>query len=95
MPVWASPAMASPAITDTAIGRNSGSTIASAATENSAPLLSTADRNAGPVPGRGARRVNASSTATSVGSATSMTRVSQVRGRRASLPSSTAITRSP
>ena len=40
--------------TDT--GRNSGSTMASAAAGNSAPLVSTADRNAGPVPGRGAFR---------------------------------------
>ena len=90
MPPCASPATESPAITATAIGRNSGSTIARAATENSCPLASTADRNAGPVPGRGARFVAASSTATSVGSAFSSTRVSHVRGRRASLISSTA-----
>ena len=52
----------------TAIGRNSGSTIANAARGNSVPSVSTADRNAGPVPGRGPRSVIASSTATRVGS---------------------------
>ena len=53
MPACASPAIASPAMTATATGRNSGSTIARAATANSEPLASTADRNAGPCPGRG------------------------------------------
>ena len=53
MPVCASPAIESPAMTATAIGRNSGSTMASAATANSEPCDSTADRNAGPCPGRG------------------------------------------
>ena len=48
MPACASPAIASPATTATATGRNSGSTMASAATGNSEPLDSTADRNAGP-----------------------------------------------
>ena len=65
MPACASPAIESPATTATAIGRNSGSTIASAASGNSAPLRRTADRNGGPSPGRGARSVTTSSTATS------------------------------
>ena len=51
MPCCASPAIASPAVIATAIGRNSGSTIASAASGNSVPSVSTADRNAGPAPG--------------------------------------------
>ena len=93
MPPWASPAIESPATTATAIGRNSGSTIASAATENSEPLDSTADRKAGPVPGRGPRWVIASRIATTVGSASSMAMVSQVRGRRNSLRISIAIMR--
>ena len=48
MPACASPATASPATTATAMGRNSGSTMASAAIANSDPLAMTADRNAGP-----------------------------------------------
>src|SRR5215218_4702447 len=51
-----------------ATGRNTGSTRASAAAGNSAPLLSTWARNAGPSPGRGPTPVTRSSTATSVGS---------------------------
>ena len=50
-PAGASPAIASPAVRATAIGRNSGSTIASAASGNRVPSVITADRNAGPVPG--------------------------------------------
>ena len=80
---------------DTATGRNSGSTIASAATANSDPLASTADRNAGPSPGRGAMPVTDTSTATSVGSALSSRIVTQVRGRRNSLASSTRIIGAP
>ena len=72
MPACASPAIESPATTATATGRNSGSTIASAATANSDPLVSTADRNAGPWPGRGRRSsVTRDRTATRVGSASS------------------------
>ena len=91
VPACASPATESPAITATATGRNSGSTIARAATEYSEPLDSTADRNAGPCPGRGPTCVTASSTATTIGRRFSSTRVSQVRGRRNSLTSSVPI----
>ena len=55
------------------------------------PSVSTGDRNAGPVPGRGPRSVTASSTATSVGSASISAMVAQVRRRRTSLASSTRI----
>ena len=48
MPVAASPAIASPAYTATASGRNTGSTMASAAAGYSEPLFTTADRNAPP-----------------------------------------------
>ena len=53
------------------------------------PSVSTADRNAGPVPGRGPMSVIASSTATSVGSASISAIVIQVRRLRISLSSST------
>ena len=69
----------------TAIGRNSGSTMPSAASGNSVPSVSTADRNAGPVPGRGPRSVTASSTATSAGSASMSAMVAQVRRLRTQL----------
>src|SRR6266511_1224844 len=85
VPVPASPATASPASTATATGRKIGSTIAIAAAGYSDPLLSTADRNAGPRPGGGARWVVARNTPT----------VTQVRGRRSSLTSSTRITARP
>ena len=91
MSVCTSPAIASPPTTATATGRNSGSTMPRAASGNSVPSVSTADRKGGPVPGRGPRSVTASSTATSVGSALSATMVTQVRGRRSSLISSTRI----
>src|SRR6266540_6219456 len=81
--------MASPAITETATGRNTGSTTASAAAGNSAPLLSTAPRKAGPSPGRGPIPVTLRNTATSVGRPASSAMLTQVRGRRTSLRSST------
>ena len=84
MPALASPAMVSPATIATVIGRNTGSTSASAAAGNSWPLLTTADRNAPPRPGGGARSVTASSTATSAGSAHSSAQHSQTRRRRSS-----------
>src|SRR3712207_7155797 len=77
------------------MGRNSGSTMASAASGKSAPLVSTADRNGGPSPGRGARSVSCTRTATSTGSALRTAIVTQVRGRRNSLRSSTPITGPP
>ncbi len=95
MPADASPATASPATTETATGRKSGSTMPSAAAGNSAPLASTADRNAGPSPGRGATSVTARNTATIVGSRQSRPMVTQVRGRRNSFDSSTAIIGAP
>src|SRR6266545_372483 len=95
VPVPASPATASPASTATATGRKIGSTIAIAAAGYSDPLLSTADRNAGPRPGGGARWVVARNTATVTGSAQSSPTVTQVRGRRSSLTSSTRITARP
>ena len=95
MPACASPATASPATTATAIGRNSGSTMASAAMANSDPLAITAERNAGPCPGRGAIRVHASSTQTSVGSRLSRPIATHVRRRPNSLTSSTRITGPP
>src|ERR671930_2793155 len=82
--------MASPAITDTATGRNTGRTTASAAAGNSAPLLSTAPRKAGPSPGRGPMPVTLRNTATSVGRPASNAMLTQVRGRRTSLRSSTS-----
>ena len=92
MPACASPAIESPATTATAIGRNSGSTMASAATENSEPLESTADRKAGPCPAAGRGSVTASSIATRVGSAFSRPmRHPGSRTRANSLRSSTAI----
>ena len=93
MPCWASPAIASPAWIDTAIGRKSGSTIAIAASGKSVPSVSTADRNAGPVPGRGPMSVSPSSTATRVGSASMSRIVAQVRRLRTIWCSSTPITR--
>src|SRR6266545_275889 len=84
-----------PTITATATGRKIGSTIAIAAAGYSDPLLSTADRNAGPRPGGGARWVVARNTATVTGSAQSSPTVTQVRGRRSSLTSSTRITARP
>ena len=95
MPACASPATASPATTATAIGRNSGSTMASAAIANRDPLAMTADRNAGPCPGRGAIRVQARSTQTSVGSRLSSPIATQVRRRPNSFTSSTRITAPP
>ena len=92
MPALASPATASPATIATVIGRNTGSTSASAAAGKSWPLLTTADRNAPPRPGGGARPVTASSTATSAGSAHSSAQHSQTRRRRSSRPSSTPVT---
>ena len=50
---------------------------------------------AGRCPGRGARSVTASRTATRVGRATSIPMITQVRGRRTSLTSSTPITAPP
>ena len=78
--------------TATATGRKIGSTIASAAAGYSEPLDSTADSSVGPWPGGGARWVTATNTATSTGSPHSSARLTQVRGRRASLTSSTLIT---
>src|SRR5262245_48000291 len=91
MPLLASPAMASPATTATATGRKIGSTMASAAAGNNAPLASTADRNAGSSPGAGPILLIARKTATIVGSAHSSAMLTQVRGRRQSLASSTVI----
>src|SRR6266545_854883 len=88
-------AIASRTSTATATGRKIGSTIAIAAAGYSDPLLSTADRNAGPRPGGGARWVVARNTATVTGSAQSSPTVTQVRGRRSSLTSSTRITARP
>src|SRR5919201_3012517 len=85
----ASPATVSPATTDTATGRNTGSTSASAAAGNSVPLSSTSARNAGPSPGRGPIPVTLRNTATTVGSPASSATVTQVRGRITSLRSST------
>lgn len=48
MPDAASPAMESPPTTATAIGRNTGSTIASATAGYSDPLASTSDSSVGP-----------------------------------------------
>src|SRR6266498_3639735 len=92
VPRLASPATASPAITDTATGRNTGSTSASAAAGNSAPLLSTSPRKAGPSPGRGPMPVTFRNTATRVGRPASSPMLTQVRGRRTSLRSSTTST---
>ena len=95
VPAWASPATASPAATATATGRNNGSTIASAAMPNSEPLAVTADRNAGPWPGRGAIPVQARSPATMVGSRLSSPTASHVLRRPNSLRSSTSISAAP
>jgi hypothetical protein len=95
VPVAASPAMESPATTATATGRKTGSTSASAAAGYSAPSASTADRNAAPWPGGGVRWVIAMKMATTNGSAQVRTRLIHVRGRRASLMSSTPITAYP
>src|SRR6266487_2309665 len=86
----ASPATVSPADTETATGRNSGSTSASAAAGNRAPLLSTSARKAGPSPGRGPMPVTLRNTATRVGRPASSAIDTQVRGRRTSLRSSTS-----
>src|SRR2546421_5100769 len=91
VPPVASPATASPASTATAIGRKIGTTMAIAAARYSDPLLSTADRNAGPRPGGGARCRAETNAATMTGSAHSMATATQVRGRRSSLTSSTQI----
>src|SRR6266566_4638412 len=76
-------------MTDTATGRNTGSTRARAAAGNSAPLLSTAPRKAEPSPGLGPIPVTFRNTATSVGSPASSPMLTQVRGLRTSLRSST------
>src|SRR6266536_3083249 len=89
VPWLASPATASPAMTDTATGRNTGSTRARAAAGDSAPLLSTAPRKAEPSPGLGPIPVTFRNTATSVGSPASSPMLTQVRGLRTSLRSST------
>src|SRR5690349_7059041 len=54
VPAAASPAIASPATTATAIGRKNGRTIPSAAAGYSDPLPRTAESSVGPSPGRGA-----------------------------------------
>ena len=59
------------------------------------PSRSTADRNAGPVPGAGARWRAATNAATTMGSTHSSAIEIQVRGRRTSLTSSTPIIRRP
>ena len=90
MPVVASPATASPATIATVIGRNTGSTSASAAAGNSCPSVTTADRNAPPWPGGGGMSATASTTATSAGSAHSNAQHSHTRRRpsisRSSMP---------
>ena len=55
----------------------------------SSPLSSTSDSNAGPSPGRGPMPVTCTKTATTIGRPASSASVTQVRGRRTSLPSST------
>ena len=95
MPPAASPAIESPATTATATGRNTGSTRASAAAGYSSPSCSTADRNALPWPGGGARWVIVMKIATMNGSAQVSTRLIQVRGRRNSFTSSTLIKKNP
>ena len=95
MPAEASPAIASPAITATATGRNTGRIRASAAAGNSTPLLSTSLRSAGPEPGRGAMPVALRKMPTTTGSPARRVMVTQVRGRRSSLVSSTPITSRP
>ena len=72
--------MESPATTATATGRNTGSTIASAAAGYSAPSCSTAERNALPWPGGGVRWVIVMKTATTNGSAQVSTTLIHVRG---------------
>src|SRR5438552_9983913 len=91
MPALASPATASPPTIATATGRKIGRTIASAAAANSEPLASTAARNAGPCPCPVPTRVVARNTATVAGRPHSSAMLTQVRGRRYSLRSSTAI----
>src|SRR6266542_1672417 len=89
VPWLASPAPASPAMTETATGRKTGSTSARAAAGNRAPLLSTAPRKAGPSPGLGPMPVIFRKMATSVGRPASSPMLTHVRGRRTSLRSST------
>src|SRR6202021_3210627 len=81
-----------PAPPATATGRNTGSTKASAAAGYSCPSSSTAERNALPCPGGGARCVTAMKMATTSGSAHISPIENQVRTRRTSLNNSTAIT---
>src|SRR5690242_18717258 len=69
VPAVASPAIASPASTATAIGRKIGVIIAIAAAGYNDPLFSTAETNAGPLPGAGATWVTARKIATRIGSA--------------------------
>src|ERR1700722_6169890 len=85
--------MASPPTTATAMGRKTGSTMASAAAGYRFPLDRTSDSSVGPWPGGGTRCVTTTNTATSTGSPHSSARLTQFRGRRASLTSSTLIMR--
>src|SRR5919108_254309 len=81
--------MANATAATTSTGRNTGRIRARAAAGNSAPLLSTSARKAGPCPGRGPISVTRRNTATRVGRPASSAMVTQVRGRPTSLRSST------
>src|ERR671914_653569 len=91
MPAPTSPATESPPTTATDTGRNSGSTMASAAAGYREPLDRTADRNVGPSPGCGAILVMPRNAATRAGSPHSRPIAIHVRGLRSSLTSSTLV----
>src|SRR5215207_7306786 len=82
--------MVSPAMTAVATGRKIGRINASAAAGNRVPFVRTSVSNAGPCPGRGPTPVVRRKMPTTTGSPASSAIVSHVRGRRTSLPNSTA-----
>ena len=92
MSVCTSPAIASPPTTATATGRNSGSTMPRAASGNRVPSVSTAERNGGPVPGRGPRSVSGEQHGDEGGQRVERRDRHPGRGRRSILTSSTRIT---